>query len=109
MIKEKANDSIKKISGKTRLYASIKNKNDESFYEKYYCSFEILYDKYSPKIYGYLIKNTNSKQQADELLVNIFLTFWDNFETIDKDSDKQMMKIFLQICKPLYKLNNMVK
>ena len=103
MLEKIPNYAKKNVLGKTALNNILRNKNEDDFNKNYYRSFERLYENHAPKIYGYLIKNTYSKQQADKFLVNVFLSLWDNIETVDKDPDKQIMKIFLQVCKPLYK------
>ncbi|MGI8583723.1 MAG: RNA polymerase sigma factor [Chitinophagaceae bacterium] len=68
-----------------------------------YEAFELLYDKYAPKAYGFIVKHTNSKEQAEEFLTKVFLKVWDDIKTFDKDAEKKIQQIVLLVCKPLYR------
>lgn len=55
--------------------------------------YELLYDKYAAKAYGFLLQNTNSKQDAEKLMIDIFYKIWQNLETYKTDTEKQIKKI----------------
>jgi RNA polymerase sigma-70 factor (ECF subfamily) len=59
--------------------------------------FEELYNRYSPKIYGFLLKKVNSKEEAEQLLMDIFLRIWENIDDFKKDPEKRILKEILLI------------
>jgi len=65
--------------------------------------FELLYDKYAPKVFGFIIELTKTKEQAEELLINIFLRIWYEIKSFGEDPEKKIMRIILLECKPIYK------
>jgi len=69
----------------------------------YYTVFEELYDKHSPKAFGFIIHHADTKEQAEEYLEKVFLKVWENIKSFDDNADKKMQQIVLVICKPLYK------
>lgn len=71
-------------------------KSDISFYHR---RFENLYDKYSPKVNGFLISQTDSKEQAEELLINVFLKVWAEIRTFKETDEKKIIIILLSIVK----------
>lgn len=69
-----------------------------------YESFEVLYDKYAPKAFGFITKYTHTKEEAEEFLKHVFLKAWeDDIKIVDEHSEKKILNILLSICKPLYK------
>ena len=66
-------------------------------------NFEWLYDKFAPKAYGFITRQTDSKEQAEEYLTNVFLKVWEDIKSFDDDAEKKIQQIVLMICKPLYK------
>ncbi len=38
--------------------------------------FESLYDKYSAKVYGFLLSKSSSKDEAEALLIKVFERVW---------------------------------
>ncbi len=66
-------------------------------------AFELLYDKYAPKAFGFIKQYTNNKEEAEGFLIDVFLRAWDDIKTFDEHTEKKIMKILLSVCKPLYK------
>jgi hypothetical protein len=71
-----------------------------------YKTFELLYDKYAPKALGFITRYTNTKEQAEELLVNVFLEVWNEINKYEDCSEKIILKILLIKCRPLFKMSN---
>ncbi len=66
-----------------------------------YEAFELLYDKYAPKVFGFIVKHTNSKEQAEEFLTKVFLKVWDDIKSFTVHPEKNILRILLSVCKPL--------
>ncbi len=43
-------------------------------------TFESLYDKHSPKNFGYILMHADTKPEAEELLMNVYLKIWDDIK-----------------------------
>jgi DNA-directed RNA polymerase specialized sigma24 family protein len=71
--------------------------------DQQYQTFELLYDAYAPKAFGFIISRTNNKQMAEEYLTSVFLKVWQEIKTIDEQTEKKFLKILLLICKPIYR------
>jgi DNA-directed RNA polymerase specialized sigma24 family protein len=67
--------------------------------------FEKVYDKYSPKIYGFISQYTSSKKQAEEYLINVFIKLHTELEHLDINDERTIQRIVFLICKPLLKLH----
>lgn len=65
--------------------------------------FEWLYDTHAPKALGFITKHTDTKEQAEEFMMIVFLKVWENIKSFDKDAGKKIQQIVLMTCKPLYK------
>lgn len=59
--------------------------------------FEKLYNSYSPKMYGFLLKKVNSKEVAEQLLMDIFLRVWENIDDFKDNPEKKILKEILVI------------
>lgn len=70
-------------------------------------NFEWIYDTYAPKAFGFITKHTNTKEEAEEMMMNVFLKVWENIKTFDKDTEQKFRRIVLMICKPIF--NNRAK
>ncbi len=57
--------------------------------------FELLYDTFSAKIFGFLVNQNDSKTKADELLSDIFFKIWADIKYFEKDSERKIIKILL--------------
>lgn len=66
-------------------------------------NFEWLYDKYAPKAFGFITQHADTKEQAEEYMMNVFLKVWENIKTFDIDAEKKIQQIVLMICKPIFK------
>lgn len=75
------------------------DKVEENDISNYRMLFESLYNKYSPKVYGFLIKQSHSNEQAEELLIKVFLKVWDQITTFTENEEKKIIIIVLSICK----------
>ena len=56
--------------------------------------FEWLYDNYAPKAFGFSTKQTDIKEQADEMMINVFLKVWENIKTFDYELRKNSANSF---------------
>ncbi len=61
--------------------------------------FKFLYEKYSSKIYGFLISRVESDEKADELLIKVFSKVWEQIKAFDENEEKKIMVILFSICK----------
>lgn len=48
-------------------------------------AFESIYNHYSARLYGNLLKLVKSKSEAQEILQDVFLKIWDNRKAIDPE------------------------
>ena len=65
--------------------------------------FEKLYDKFSPKIFGFISQYADSKQEAEEYLVKVFLRIWNDITELDDTTENRILYIVLIVCRPIYK------
>ena len=87
----------------TNNYNKPKLKIISDHIDNYRTHFEWLYDNYAPKAFGFITKHTDTKEQAEEYMMNVFLKVWENIKTFDKDAEKKIQQIVLMICKPIFK------
>jgi len=73
--------------------------------DNHHKTFELLYDTYAPKAFGFIVRHTKDKKKAEEYLTNVFLKVWQEIETLEENTEKKFMKILLMTCKPIYKNN----
>jgi RNA polymerase sigma-70 factor (ECF subfamily) len=48
-------------------------------------AFDLLYDKYSGKLYAFGIKYLRSAPEAEELVQSVFLKVWGNYKNLNKE------------------------
>lgn len=65
--------------------------------------FEWLYDTYAPKAFGFITKHTKTKEEAEDMMMHVFLKVWENIKSFDKDIEQKFKRIVLMTCKPMYK------
>ncbi|MEP6617214.1 MAG: sigma factor [Ginsengibacter sp.] len=70
---------------------------------------EFLYDQYSPKVFGFISQYTDSKELAEQFLINVFLKVWEDIENFDVNPDKKIQQIVLLLSKPICKSKQMQK
>ncbi len=60
-------------------------------------TFESLYDKHSPKNFGYILKHIDTKLEAEELLMNVYLKMWTDIKDYldNKDAEKKIIALVL--------------
>ncbi|MDQ6903740.1 MAG: hypothetical protein M3139_12090 [Bacteroidota bacterium] len=68
--------------------------------------FEFLYEKYSSKLFGFLICRTGSHEKAEELLMKVFLKIWEQIAAFDENEEKKVMIILFSICRDHVVLTN---
>lgn len=61
--------------------------------------FEILYEKYSSKIFGFLITRMESTEKAEELLIKVFSKVWEQIKTFNENEEKRIMVILFCTCR----------
>jgi RNA polymerase sigma-70 factor (family 1) len=49
-------------------------------------AFDLVYDKYSGKLYAFGLKYLRSKDEAEELIQSVFLKVWENYKNLKKES-----------------------
>jgi RNA polymerase sigma-70 factor (ECF subfamily) len=49
-------------------------------------AFDLLYEKYSGKLYCFGLKYLKSTSEAEELVQSVFLKLWENYKTLKKES-----------------------
>jgi RNA polymerase sigma-70 factor (ECF subfamily) len=54
-----------------------------------YSSFTLLYDKYFPRLFGFVLKITRSENQTKEIVQETFLKVWENRFKLDENSSVQ--------------------
>ncbi len=94
---------FKRISANVPKLKVISKNNMEHNFVIDRTNFERLYDNYAPKAYGFITRHSDTKEQAEEFMVTVFLKVWENIKTFDHDAEKKIQQIVLMICKPLYK------
>ena len=63
--------------------------------------FEIIFEKYSPKAFGFISIYTASHNEKDKYLIKVFLEIWKNLGDFEHLPDKKFTKILLEVCRPL--------
>ncbi len=71
-----------------------------------YNKFELLYDTHAPKMLGFILNYTITKEIAEEYLIKVFLKVWDNIKTFEENVEAKILVIMLSICKPIYQKSN---
>jgi RNA polymerase sigma-70 factor (family 1) len=49
-------------------------------------AFDLIYEKYSGKLYAFGLKYLRSTSEAEELVQSVFLKVWENFKILKKES-----------------------
>jgi len=49
-------------------------------------AFDLIYDKYSGKLYSFGLKYLRSNSEAEELVQSVFLKVWENYKNLKKES-----------------------
>lgn len=49
-------------------------------------AFDLLYSKYSGKLYAFGLKYLRSTTEAEDLILSVFLKLWENYKTLKKES-----------------------
>jgi len=49
-------------------------------------AFDQIYNRYSEKLYGFALKYLKSKEEAEELVQDVFLKIWENRKNIRKEA-----------------------
>jgi len=49
-------------------------------------AFDLVYEKYAGKLYGFIIKYLKSTDETEELVQSVFLKVWENYKTLKKES-----------------------
>ena len=65
--------------------------------------FEQLYDRYSPKIFGFIRQYSSSKEEAEEYLINVFCNVHNEIHNLDVNDERSIQRIVLLTCKSLFK------
>lgn len=49
-------------------------------------AFDLIYEKYSGKLYSFALKYLKSKDESEELVQSVFLKLWENYKNLKKES-----------------------
>ena len=49
-------------------------------------AFDLVYEKYAGKLYGFTLKYLKSTDETEELVQSVFLKVWENYKTLKKES-----------------------
>ena len=75
-------------------------------------AFDLIYDKYSGKLYAFGLKYLRSKAEAEELVQSAFLKLWENYKNLKKESSFKSYLFTIpynDICKLFRKRNYLQK
>ena len=65
--------------------------------------FEQLYDRYSPKIFGFIRQYSASKEEAEEYLINVFCNVHKEINNLEVNDERSIQRIVLLTCKTIFK------
>ena len=74
----------------------------------YHREFEILFDKYSSKAFGFIIKNADTPEEAKEYLIKVFLRIWNDIPKYEEFTEDRFISILLFVCKPILRRSSIV-
>ena len=75
-------------------------------------AFDLIYDKYSRKLYAFGLKYLGSTDEAEELVQSVFLKLWENYKILKKESSFKSYLFTIaynDICKLFRKRNYLKK
>ena len=72
---------------------------EEKMISEHHSLFKLLYEKYSSKIFGFLISRTESNERAEALLIKVFSKVWEQITAFDDNEEKKIMAILFSICR----------
>lgn len=72
--------------------------------ERDYIKFDQLYNRHSSKIFGFLKKYCETKEEAEQYLEKVFLQVALDINLLDSNTEKRLLAIVLTICRPLFKV-----
>gem|GEM_PF-7052886 len=72
----------------------------------YHTKFEKLYERYAPKMLGFIRKYTETNEQADDYLAAIFYKVWADIQDFDIQPEKKILNLVLRTCRPILKNNS---
>lgn len=72
-----------------------------------YIKFENLYNTYASKVYGFLNRYTECKEQKDLLMEEIFYRVWKDINSFGVDTEKRLLSIVLFMCRRVLKSSEM--
>jgi RNA polymerase sigma-70 factor (family 1) len=75
-------------------------------------AFDLIYERYSGKLYAFGIKYLRSTVEAEELVQTVFLKLWENYKNLKKDSSFKSYLFTIaynDICKLFRKRNYLQK
>lgn len=63
--------------------------------------FNSLYDKYSGPVMGFIVRNTDTLPEAENILIKVFLHVWAEIKTFN-EQDNNLMRIIKIAAKLIY-------
>jgi RNA polymerase sigma-70 factor (ECF subfamily) len=75
-------------------------------------AFDLIYEKYSGKLYAFGLKYLRSTAEAEELVQSVFLKVWENYKSLKKESSLKSYLFTIaynDICKLFRKRNYLQK
>ncbi len=98
-----AETKLKTVHSSKKILKEVSSHNEKQNAQNDRTYFEWLYDTHAPKAFGFITKHTNTKEQAEEYMMNVFLKVWDDIKNFNTDEEKKIQQIVLMICRPLFK------
>ena len=68
-------------------------------------SFDFLYTTYAPKVLGFVKNFAQSKEQADEFLIDVFTRAGKEIKDCDNNAEKKILQIVLMVYRTSKKYN----
>ena len=75
-------------------------------------AFDLVYEKYAGKLYGFTLKYLKSTDETEELVQSVFLKVWENYKTLKKESSFQSYLFTIaynEICNTFRKRSHLQK
>jgi len=95
---------LKLVSGDNELVERLQKGDVEAF--------DLIYDKYSGKLYAFSLKYLRSTAESEELVQSVFLKLWENHKNLRKESSFKSYLFTIaynDICKLFRKRNYLQK
>lgn len=73
------------------------------FHTEDYAKFEGIYNKYAPKLFGFITQYTHTKEHAELYMEKVFAQVARDLNYYDLNTENKLLNTVLLICKPILK------